>query len=99
MAKVPRASPKLVAVEINDWVNVGVAPFALVERQTPPSPAALNPFCQTMRVFPVASPGSKTISLILRLPVHGVSKHPPLVDTVILVARTPAAGPVTLTNL
>src|SRR5207302_2426971 len=99
MASWPR--PLLVDVEVvmNDWVKVGVATMALVDRQTPPSPATLTPFCQTIRVLPVRSPGSKTMLFTLRLPVQGVSKQPAaVVDMPILVTPTPAGAPVTLVS-
>ncbi len=99
MASWPR--PLLVDVEVvmNDWVKVGVAAMALVERKTPPSPATLMPFCQTIRVLPVRSLGSKTMLLTLRFPVHGMSKQPAeVVEMPILVAPTPAGAPVTLVS-
>src|SRR5207244_417413 len=64
------------------------------------SPATLTPFCQTIKVLPVRSPGSKTMLFTLRLPVQGVSKQPPgpVVDMPILVTPTPAGAPVTLVS-
>src|SRR5437667_10301051 len=100
MASWPR--PLLVDVDVvmNDWVKAGVATMALVDRQTPPSPAALTPFCQTIRVLPVRSPGSKTMLFTLRFPVQGLSKQPPgpVVEMPILVTPTPTGAPVTLAS-
>ena len=76
MASEPRPFDVDVDVVASVRVNVGVSASALAERQTPPSFAALVPFNQTISVFPVASAESSTMSLMLRLPVHGLSKQP-----------------------
>src|SRR5206468_10702981 len=68
------------------WADVTLVAgdaMAFTDRHTPPSPAVLMPFCHTMSVFPVASVGSRTMSLMLRLPVFGLSKPPAAVDTLI----------------
>src|SRR5438105_845982 len=91
MARFPRTSVVvLIAVVTNVCVNVTEEPGeanALVDRQIPPSPAALVPFCQTISVLAVRSAASNTTSSTLRLPVFGLSNGPPAVDT--LIRSTP----------
>src|SRR5437660_1375647 len=101
MASDPLPFDVEVEVVANDCVKVAVV-IAFVERQTPPSFATFVPLSQRISVLPVPSPGSKTISLILRLPVHGVSKHPSIplpLRTPIFVTPTPAGIPLTPVNL
>src|SRR5262249_44319855 len=72
---VPRT---LETVVTKDCVKVGVAASAFVVRKMPPSLAAVVPLTQPTIVFPVASVGSKIMSLIGRLPVTSGAMLPAL---------------------
>src|SRR6476646_2697186 len=88
----PRAFDVEVAVVIKVWTNVGDPLSALVDLYIPPSPAALTPFIQTTTVLPVGSLGSNSMSLMLRFPVHGLSKHVPAAGADVTVMRVTVAA-------